>query len=77
MRNRLRILLLLVLALVLIAAGILSADPEPEGIICDPFGDPTTIPCSTYNTATCTYTQSGNCCISSSASHRPCIGVCC
>jgi hypothetical protein len=71
-KNRLRILLLLTLALVLTAAGDLSA--ARPGLICGTPDDP--IPCSTFNGGGCIYTydRDSNCCLPSSP---PCLGICC
>jgi hypothetical protein len=74
MRNRLRILLLVVLLLALAGIGDLSASKPPGGLICGTPDDP--IPCSTYDTSQCTYTydHASNCC---KAGGFPCLNRCC
>jgi len=73
-KNHLRILFLLALTLVLMAAGNVSA--KPKGLICGTPNDP--IPCSNFNTSGCTYflNQAANCCYPSSPSPS-CPGICC
>ena len=73
MKNGLRILFLLGLLMVLTGVGQSSAE---SGLICGWPDDP--IPCSTFNTSSCTYTlnEAANCCIPSSPSPR-CHGICC
>jgi hypothetical protein len=72
MRNR--ILFLLALVLVLTTAGDSSA--SKPGLICGTPDDP--IPCSSFNTAQCTYSldRAANCCDPSSPSST-CPGICC
>jgi hypothetical protein len=74
MKNHWRILFLLALALVLTATGNVSA--SKPGLICGTPDDP--IPCSTFNTSTCTYTldRAANCCDPSIPSPS-CLGICC
>lgn len=76
MRNRLRILLLLGLAPVLMVVGNLSANPKPKGLVCGTPDDP--IPCSSFNNGTCSYVldSAANCCDPTTPSFQ-CPGICC
>ena len=72
MKKAMRILLLLTLLMTLAAVGDLYA--TKPGLICN--GDPhDTIPCSTFNNGTCTYTYNAasNCCVASGG----CLNRCC